>query len=79
LGLADSNQSVNLVGASNSGFIDPFQLTALTLSQLVETYLGHAMNLDRMIHIEVFQELAGEMAGIAMDAEQSSKERTSTN
>lgn len=79
LGLADSKQSVNLVGASNSGFIDPFQLTALTLSQLVETYLGHAMNLDRMIHIEVFQELAGEMAGIAMDAEQSSKERTSTN
>lgn len=75
LGMAEANQPLHLVGASNSGFVDPFQLTALTLSQLVSTFLKHSLNLDRIIHIEVFRELAGEMAEIALAAQEASRER----
>jgi hypothetical protein len=75
LGLAETEVPVNLVGASNSGFVDPFQLTALTLAQLVATYLNHSINLDRIVHIEVFHELANEMANIAMEAERDSRQK----
>jgi len=74
LGLAESEAPVNLVGASNSGFVDPFQLTALTLAQLVDTYLTHSINLDRIVHIEVFHELANEMAKIAIEVERDSRQ-----
>ncbi len=73
LGLAEATVPINLVGASNSGFVDPFQLTALSLAQLVATYLSHSINLDRIVHIDVFHELANEMADIALKAERDSK------
>lgn len=72
LGLAETTVPINLVGASNSGFVDPFQLTALSLAQLVETYLSHSINLDRIVHIDVFHDLANEMANIALTAERDS-------
>lgn len=72
LGLAETTVPINLVGASNSGFVDPFQLTALSLAQLVETYLFYSISLDRIVHIDVFHELANEMADIAIKAEQDS-------
>jgi hypothetical protein len=75
LGLAETEVSVNLVGASNSGFVDPFQLTALSLAQLVSTFLSHSLNLDRIVHIEVFHELANEMASIAIEVERESRRR----
>lgn len=67
LATSDAELQAHLIGPSNSGFVDPFQLTALTLSQLVSTYLGHAVNMDRIIHMEVFHEMANEMAAIAME------------
>lgn len=70
LGLKDSSVQINLVGPSNSGFVDPFQLTALTLAQLLETYLHHAINLDRIVHIDVFHDLANRMGDIAVETEQ---------
>ena len=74
LGLVETTVPVNLVGASNSGFVDPFQLTALSLAQLVGTYLTHSTNLDRIVHIDVFHQLADEMAEIALKAERDSKQ-----
>lgn len=74
LGLTETSISINLVGASNSGFVDPFQLTALTLAQLVETFLKHSINLDRIIHIEVFHDLANQMVEIALEAERYSRQ-----
>lgn len=73
LGLVEAEGLAHLVGASNSGFVDPLQLTALTLAELVETYLKHSINLDRIVHIEVFHELANEMGAIAIDAERDSR------
>lgn len=75
LGLAETTVAINLVGASNSGFVDPFQLTALSLAQLVATYLTHSINMDRIVHIDVFRELANEMADIAIKAERDSKQK----
>ncbi len=74
LGLSETTAPINLVGASNSGFVDPFQLTALSLAQLVSTYLTHSINLDRIVYIDVFRELANEMADIAIEAERDSKQ-----
>ncbi len=75
LGLAETTGPTNLVGASNAGFVDPFQLTALSLAQLVETYLNHSKNLDRIVHIDVFHELATEMANIAIQVERDSRQK----
>lgn len=75
LGLTETTVPVNLVGPSDSGFVDPFQLTALSLAQLVATYLTHSINLDRIVHIDVFRELANEMADIAIEAESDRRQK----
>ena len=73
LGLKDAKSSANLVGSSNSGFVDPFQLTAITLSHVFTTYLRHSVNMDRMVHTAVMLDFGKEMATIAISAEQSTR------
>jgi hypothetical protein len=72
--MAEADQIVNLVGASNSGFVDPFQMTAITLAQLTTTYLLHAPNADRLVHSNVMLTLADEMSTIAIMNEQVTRE-----
>jgi hypothetical protein len=75
LGMVEAEDSWHLIGSSNSGFVDPFQLTALSLSKLVCIYLMNHPNPDRLIHIEVFQRLSDLTADIALEAERISLER----
>lgn len=74
LGISEAAEALHLVGPSNSGFVDPFQLTALSLTQVLTTYLMHAPNWDRFIHIETFKQLSDELPHIALEAEAKSRE-----
>jgi hypothetical protein len=69
LGMAESTTFVNLVGASNSGFVDPFLMTSITLSQITTTFLLIAPNPDRLVHANVMLRLADEMQTIAVETE----------
>lgn len=66
LGNREASIHAHLVGPSDFGFVDPFQLTAISLSQLVTTYLNHTVNMDRLIHLEIFHSMAKEMSVIAI-------------
>ena len=74
LGMSETDHAVNLVGASNSGFVDPFQMTAIALAQLTTTYLLPAPNVDRMVHTNIMLTLAGEMSTIAIENERVTRE-----
>jgi len=66
LGMSESKEAVNLVGASNSGFADPFMMTAISLAQITRTYLSVTPNLDRVVHSNVLLRFSDEMSEIAM-------------
>ena len=74
LGLSETTERVNLVGSSNSGFVDPFQMTAITLAQITTTYLLHAPNPDRIVHAGVMLKLADQMSSIALETERRTRE-----
>ncbi|MFN3527409.1 MAG: hypothetical protein ACK4YU_15110, partial [Paracoccus sp. (in: a-proteobacteria)] len=70
----ESEDDVHLVGASNSGFVDPFEMTAITLAQITTTYLFHGVNVDRIVHAEVLLALADQMSSIAIENERVTRE-----
>lgn len=75
LGMAESSEkNMHLVGPSNSGFVNPFEMTALTLAQITSTFLLQAPNLDRIVHSQVVLRLAEEMADIAIENERRTRE-----
>lgn len=66
LGMSESKEAVNLVGASNSGFADLFMVTAISLAQITSTYLSVTPNPDRSVHSNVLLKFSDEMSEIAM-------------
>lgn len=74
LGMAEADKEVHLVGASNSGFVGPFEMTAITLTQITTTYLLHVPNPDRIVHSNVMQKLADEMSSITIENERVTRE-----
>jgi hypothetical protein len=73
LGMLESSDNVNLIGPSNSGFVAPFQMTAISLAQITATYLLHLPNPDRIVHSSIMLKLADEMHDIAVEAERLSR------
>ncbi|MFV1598633.1 MULTISPECIES: DUF5677 domain-containing protein [unclassified Phaeobacter] len=74
LGMVEAEKEVHLVGASNSGFVDPFQMTAISLAQITMTYLFHAVNVDRIVHANIMHTLADQMSTIAIENERVTRE-----
>jgi len=69
LGMSESKEAVNLVGASNSGFADPFMMTAISLAKITSIYLSVTPNLDRVVHSSVLLKFSDEMSEIAMKSQ----------
>lgn len=69
LGMSESKEAVNLVGASNSGFADPFMMAAISLAQITNTYLSVTPNLDRIVHSSVLLKFSDEMSQIAIKSQ----------
>jgi hypothetical protein len=71
LGLSESDETQYLVGASNSGFVDPLQMTAISLANITSTFLLYRPNADRIIIADVLLEISKLMSSIAMENERS--------
>lgn len=75
LAQAESSEQIILVGESNSGFVDPLQMTALHISSLTTILLLLRPNLDTTIMAKSITLLAQEVADVAIATEQSTLEK----
>lgn len=75
LGESESKELVILVGPSNSGFIDPFQMNALHLADITGLLLMLRPNADTKIQSNVLKMMADEIGYIALNAEKNSLEK----
>lgn len=79
LGMAEAKEPLYLIGRSNSGFVDPLQMTAISLWQIVRVVLLKAPNLDRLVYVDVLRKLAERVGQVAIDLEtKKNKSRTRT-
>jgi len=62
LSTSESSENVLLTGPSNSGFTDPAQMTAVSLSLLNSVFLLLEPNLDRLIIVKVMDSLSAEIS-----------------
>ncbi|QCO54845.1 hypothetical protein EOK75_03000 [Pseudorhodobacter turbinis] len=74
LGMFEADAEAHLVGPSNSGFVTPLRMTAVTLAQITMTYLFHGANADRIVHADTMAALAEQMATIAKENERVTRE-----
>lgn len=70
LGMAESEKLLALVGPSNSGFVDPFQMTSISLVHIITNFLLLKPNIDRIIMIDILTDLRDEIAQTAIKLEQ---------
>ena len=69
LGQSEATEPMILVGESNSGFVDPLQMTALHISSLTALLLLMRPNIDAVIMAGSINLLAEEVAEIAIETE----------
>jgi len=74
LGLVEAEQIDSLVGPSNSGFVDPLQMTAISLAQMTSTFMLYKPNLDRVIFSKIMLSLADDLGPMASNLEESTLE-----
>lgn len=79
LGMSEAVDVGALVGASNSGFVDPFQLTAHSLTKTVSAVLLYTPNLDRLVHVKILMILVDRLATTAIRLEANSLRRHRQN
>lgn len=75
LGLAEADRAINLVGASNSGFVDPMHMTALALSQISAAFLLQNPNVERIAICAALQRLTEDIRVAVLTAERETLEK----
>ena len=74
LGTSESVKSVALVGPINSGFVDPFQMCAISLAHVASTFLMMRPSLDSVVYADLLQKVSDDIAHIAIKLEESTME-----
>lgn len=69
LGMCESTDPLFLVGPSNSGFVDPLHMSAISLMQLFSTFLLLQSNLDRILMIDIIRTFVDELGSVAFEVE----------
>lgn len=69
LGASEAKQPVMLVGRSNSGFVDPLHMTAISLMQITSTFLLKDPNIDRVVYAKILATLSDSVGQLAVEAE----------
>ena len=73
LGMIEAERFAFQVGPSNSGFVDPLHMTAISLTQIAVTFLLYGEpNLDRIVFAEILQTLASDIGDSAVRSEKES-------
>jgi hypothetical protein len=76
LGMVEAKEPMFQIGPSNSGFIDPLHMTAISLSQMTAAFLLHGEpNLDRLVYVKIIQTLASDIGDSAARVEKESLEK----
>lgn len=73
LGMAETKEQMLLVGQSNSGFVDPIHMTAITLNIVTASLLLIRPTVDNLISVKVLSKLASEIGPIALEIERCTK------
>jgi hypothetical protein len=69
LGMAEARQQVFLVGQSNSGMVDPIQMTAISLSIATSNLLVMKPTFDHIIAMNILDQWSREIGPLALDIE----------
>src|SRR5208282_4193136 len=69
LGTAESVEEVLLVGQSNSGFVDPIHMTALSLTLATSALLSTKPSFDDLLIIKILSNLTAEIGPLAIELE----------
>jgi hypothetical protein len=67
LGACEAKQPVMLVGQSNSGFVDPMHMAAISLWQIASTVLLRKANVDRVVYTKILESLAEDVGNLAVE------------
>lgn len=78
LGMAESKTEAYLVGQSNSGMVDPLQMSAISLLIAATSFLGRFPNADRIIIGRVLQRISDQVGDVALAAEAQSAARAAS-
>ncbi|WP_300531216.1 DUF5677 domain-containing protein [Maricaulis sp.] len=73
LGAAEAEQIVFLVGGSNSGFVDPVQMAAMSLEIITTTLMLHEEVLDNIIWLRVLHSFVDGIGEFSMSVEAETK------
>tara|TARA_B100000965_G_C19583600_1_gene754677 strand:+ start:430 stop:1512 length:1083 start_codon:yes stop_codon:yes gene_type:complete len=69
LGLAESEEEVLLIGPSNSGLIDPAQMTAISMIHVTEALLRSDHSLDKLVLARTLLNLSDEIGHVFLETE----------
>lgn len=75
LGMAESKEQVLLVGQSNSGMVDPIQMTAITLTTVSSALFLMQPKIDNVVAVQVLSSLSNEIGPLAAKIERRSYEK----
>lgn len=78
LGMAEAKTEVHLVGQSNSGMVDPLQMSAMSLLIAATSFLGRFPNADRIIIGRILQRISDQVGDVALTAEAESAARAAS-
>jgi hypothetical protein len=74
LGQAEAREVVSLVGPSNSGFVDPIHMTAISLTTVAFAFVMTHPNLDRIVVTDIIRALSDEIGPLAVRVERETYE-----
>ena len=77
LGVSEAAGQVFLIGPSNSGFVDPLQMTEMSLVHCLISFLFLEINIDRVIVAKIFMEWSQEIGPLALEREAFTRKRNS--
>lgn len=72
LGMSEADIPIHLVGPSNSGMVDPLQMTAISLGTVSAMFLTHRPNLERTAIAESIRQLSVGVGPLAARVEKKS-------
>lgn len=76
LGMSEAQRMMFQIGPSNSGFVDPLHMTAISLMQMTITFLTFGEpNIDRLVFSKIFMALAEDIGETAVRAAKATLDR----
>jgi len=71
LGMSEADDFLFQIGPSNSGFVDPLHMTAVSLVQMATEFLMLGqVNLDRLVYVQILKALSDEVGEVALRVEE---------